>query len=109
MPPFMIIILLNTAAYGLAYLWLYPRWCGRDLPRIAALDACIIAGLLVVGYVLFHGEGHRFSLLLFDTNWVVFLLVTGLAIEFPLLLRYLSDHGLGLSDLLDPDDPEDRP
>jgi hypothetical protein len=108
MPPFLTIILLNAFAYAVAYLWIYPRWCGRNINRVMAIDCVLIALLLAVGYALFHGAGYRFSLLLFETNWVVFMIVTGAVIEFPFFLRYLQANGIELSDLNGPDDPDDR-
>ena len=98
MSPFLTILGLNAVAYGLAYLVIYPRLVGRDTGRMMRLDLVLIAVILGIGYLLFHGQGHRFSLVLFDTNWVVFTLVTGVAIEIPLLLHYMARHGITWQD-----------
>jgi len=98
MSPFLTILALNGVAYGLAYLVIYPRLCGRDTGRMMRLDLGLLAVILGIGWLLFDGEGHRFSLILFDTNWVVFTLVTGVAIEIPLLLQYMARLGLTWED-----------
>ena len=99
MSPFITIVLLNAVAYGLAYRVVYPRLVGRDTGRLMWCDAVVIALILGIGYLLFHGEGHRFSLILFETNWVVFTLVVGAAIEMPMLIDYMRRQGISWRDL----------
>jgi hypothetical protein len=98
MSPFLTILGLNAAAYGLAYLVVYPRLVGRDTGRMMRFDLILIAVILGIGYLLFDGAGYRFSLILFDTNWVVFTIVTGAVIEIPLLLHYMARQGITWQD-----------
>lgn len=103
MHPFFIIIALNAVVYGLAYWVIYPRFCGRNMNRIVLIDCVLIAFILGIGYLLFHGQGHRFSLILFETNWVVFTILTGFAIEIPMVVRYMASQGIDWRDLGGPD------
>ena len=98
MSPFLTIIALNAFVHGLAYFVLHPRLSGRDTGRMMWLDLALVTVTLAIGWFLFHGEGHRFSLILFDTNWVVFTIVTGFAIEIPLLLHYMARQGMTWQD-----------
>ena len=98
MSPFLTILALNVVAYGLAYRVLYPRLVGRDTGRMMRADAIVIAIILGIGFLLFHGQGHRFSLILFDTNWVVMTVVVGAAVEIPFLLDYMRRFGITWQD-----------
>lgn len=99
MAPELQILAINAAALATGYLGLYPglvtgvarsaaRW------RVAAADAGVCAAALATSGALFWDSGQRFSLLLLETNWFGFALISLIALELPLGLWFLRRHGL---------------
>lgn len=91
----LIAVFLVLATLAVAYLWLYPRYAGNDVKRLALLDAGMTLIPIAVAGALFWRENPRFSLVFFDTNWFVFTLVTFVVLELPLFALYLKARGLG--------------
>jgi len=90
----LLIIGLNTAVVLLAYLVVYPAFCGANGWRIAANDLLATATVLIVSGLLFAGTGVSFSLLFFSTNWFWFTLLSYLTIETPLMFWYFNKHNV---------------
>lgn len=88
------VIVFIVAIIAVAYLWVYPRFAGKDLRRMAWLDVALTLIPLGVAALLFGGTNPDFRLLIFDTNWFVFTLVTYVILEVPLFLLYLKARGL---------------
>ena len=82
------ILILNAVVLGVAYFGLYPGFHEKTLWRLMAADLVITAAVLLTAGALFVGTGTRFSLLFVSTNWFVFTLLTLLAMEMPLFLRF---------------------
>ena len=55
--------------------------------------ALTLLGLITAG-ALFAGSGTRFSLILFDTNWFGFTLLSSMAMELPLFLWFCKKHDI---------------
>jgi len=51
---------------------------------------------LIVAGAWFWGSGVQFTLLFYETNWVVFTIVCYAIIEIPLFLRFAKAHGIRL-------------
>ena len=83
-----------VAFLAVAYVVLFPMLGPRSIGRMALYDLAVTAAMLLVNGMLFAGPGTRFSLVLFETNWVVFTLVTAVVIESPLFLWYARRNGL---------------
>jgi len=76
-----LILLLNLLMVMLTYLFVYPRFAGRDLNKLLINDlAAMVISLLVVGS-LFQGRELKLSLIIFDTNWFWFCLLSYMLIE----------------------------
>ncbi len=89
-----LILLLNLLMVMLTYLFVYPRFAGRDLNKLLINDlAAMVISLLVVGS-LFQGRELKLSLIIFDTNWFWFCLLSYMLIETPFALRYIKKHKL---------------
>lgn len=86
--PVVTVLVTNVALLTLAYRWLYPRYAGANMTRLAVLDLAMSALSLVAMGLVFAGSGERFRLVFFDTNWFVFTLLTYAIFEIPLYLSY---------------------
>ena len=96
MTPEWTLIMINLIFLGFAYLWVYPRLDPITLPAVLWRDAAItLASLLVAGY-LYWGTKTAFSLLVFETNWLLFSFVTFSLIELPFFLRFWQKYDLDL-------------
>ncbi|MFT7106924.1 MAG: hypothetical protein ACJAVT_001446 [Yoonia sp.] len=98
------VLILNGVILGVAYLGIYPSLQEKTLNRIIAIDLSLTAIALVVAGALFWGSDPGFTLLLIETNWAVFTLVTLFVIEAPLFFSFAKRHGINLFD-----DPDERP
>lgn len=89
------VVVLIVAVIAVAYLWVYPRFAGTDLRRMAWLDVVLTLIPLGVAGLLFWETNPVFRLLIIETNWFVFTIVTYVILEVPLFLLYLRARGLG--------------
>jgi hypothetical protein len=88
-----IFIVLATLAAG--YLWIYPRYAGNDVKKMAWLDAGL--GIIPLGFsaLLFWESDPPFTFIFFETNWFLFTILALVALELPLFFWYLKARGLG--------------
>ena len=98
------ILILNGVILGVAYLGIYPSLQDKTLNRIMAIDLVLSVLAVTVAGALFWGTGTAFTLLFFDVNWLVFSIITLVAMETPLFLNFAKRHGIKLWD-----DPDDHP
>ena len=66
--------------------------------RIMIRDMAISAAALIVAAALFWGSGIRFSLIFFDTNWLIFSILTLFLMETPLFFWFARKYGIDFSD-----------
>ena len=86
---------VNAAVLAIAYFWVYPRYGGNDVNRIARFDLAI--GLTTLGLLApFNwGSANDFTLLpSWDAPWWIFAIVTYAVIEVPLFIIYSTRRGL---------------
>lgn len=92
------VLTINATILAVAYLGIYPTLREITLRKLMLVDLVLSAlSFLVVG-ALFWGTGTRFSMLLFQTNWAVFVIVSMMVMEYPLMRRLLRKHGLSMFD-----------
>lgn len=60
-------------------------------------DLVLTLLMLITAGALFAGSGTRFSLILFDTNWFGFTLLSSMAMELPLFLWFCKKHDIDLT------------
>ncbi len=97
--PELLILALNTAVVLVAYLIIYPRFCGTDIIAIAKNDLIATVIVLVIAGSVFWGSGQEFSLIFFSVNWFWFTLLTYAAIEIPFMLWYCKKYQIRLDQL----------
>ena len=62
------------------------------------VDLVLLIVLLGIAGSVYFGAGVAFSLLLFDTNWWVFTLLTALVVEVPFFLWFCEKWGIDPTD-----------
>ena len=98
MSPELTLLALNAATLLVAYTLVYPRMAAPTAPRLMRADLVVTAASLGLGGWLFAGQGLRFDMLLFETRWWVFALLTAALIETPLVLAFCKARGIPLRD-----------
>lgn len=88
----LLIMSLNVAVVVSAYFYVYPRYCGSDVNKIALNDILASAVSLLVAGSVFWGSGVEFNLLVTSVNWFWFTLITYFTLETPLMLWYFKKH-----------------
>jgi len=99
------ILTLVGVILAVAYLGIFPTLRDKALHRLMVIDFALCALALIVAGGWFWGTGVRFTLLFYETNWVIFTLVSYGIIEIPLFLRFAKAYGIRL-DGGDDDSPE---
>lgn len=92
--PEQFVIVVNAVILAAAYFYVYPRFAGADMQRLAIND--LIANgcaLLVVG-LQYGGTDQQFSLLVGEVGWFGFTIATFLLMELPLFIGYARRYGL---------------
>lgn len=79
----------------MGYGFIFPGLKPLSLRRLALADLGVGLAALVTSGALFWGSGQRFWLLGWQANWFIFALVTLVAMELPLLVRFLRAQGMG--------------
>lgn len=89
------IIFVNMAVLAAAYLFVYPKYSGDDVRKLAKLD--VVMGLIALGIVALgsFGSDETFTFFFFNTNWWIFSIITYAVIELPIFFWYLKARGLG--------------
>ncbi|MBB5722385.1 hypothetical protein FHS72_002011 [Loktanella ponticola] len=103
MSPEATILIINIALLGFAYLWAYPSLPVKTWRAIMVRDVAISVAALTLAAALFAGRNITFHMVLFNTNWLVFSIITMMLIETPLFAWFAQKHNLRLNDL----DPRD--
>jgi hypothetical protein len=86
------VILVTLAA---SYLWIYPKYAGNDVKKMAWLDFALGFIPLGTSAILFWESDPTFRFIFFDTNWFFFTLLAVTLLELPLFFWYLKARGLG--------------
>jgi hypothetical protein len=96
--PELFILATNATLLVCAYLFVYPRFAGADLSRLALNDLVATGCALGVAAYAFAGTGQRFNLLVGEVGWFGFTFTTFVLMELPLLAWYARRHGLVVKD-----------
>ena len=98
MTPELTLLAVNAVFLAFAYGAVYPRVEPKTLPALAPYDLGITGGALLTAGLLYFGERTSFSMILFSAPWWVFLIVTKLLMELPLIAWLRRKHGLRFPD-----------
>ena len=89
------IVIVNLAALAIAYLYIYPKYGGNDVKRLAWLDTAVGGVALLVLAPFNWGSPSDYTFIDFDTSWWVFAILTYTLLELPLFYFYVKARGLG--------------
>ena len=90
-----LVVFVILATLAAAYFWIYPRFAGNDVRKMAWLDIALGFIPMGVSAILFWQSDPVFRLVFFDTNWFFFTLIALTLLELPLFFWYLKARGLG--------------
>ena len=89
------IVIFNLVALAIAYLYIYPKYAGNDVKRLAWLDIAV-GGLLLLVLAPFNWDSpNDYTFFVFDTNWWSFAILSYALLELPLFFLYVKARGLG--------------
>ena len=89
------IVVLNLIALATAYLYIYPKYGGNDVKRLAWLDTAVGGVALLVLAPFTWGSPSDYTFIDFDTSWWIFAILTYALLELPLFYFYVKARGLG--------------
>lgn len=90
-----IVVFIILATLAASYLWIYPKYAGNDLMKMAWFDIALSVIPLGASAFLFWESDPTFRMIFFDTNWFFFTLIAFVLLELPLFFWYLKARGLG--------------
>ena len=89
------ILIVNLTALAIAYLFVYPKYAGNDVKRLAWLDTAV-GGVSLLVLVPFNlGSPSDYTFIAFDTSWWIFAILSYSLLELPLFYFYVKARGLG--------------
>lgn len=89
------IVAFNLIALATAYLYIYPKYGGNDVKRLAWLDIAVGGIALLVLAPFNWGSPSDYTFIDFDTSWWIFAILTYALLELPLFYFYVKARGLG--------------
>lgn len=89
------IVAFNLIALATAYLYIYPKYGGNDVKRLAWLDIAVGGIALLVLAPFNWGSPSDYTFIDFDTSWWIFAILTYALFELPLFYFYVKARGLG--------------
>lgn len=99
MSPELTLLIVNAVLLAYAYLWAYPALKEKTWRVIMVRDLGISFAALTVAGLLYWGSGVRFSLVLFQSNWLAFSFVSLMIMETPLFIWFAKKYDLRFDDL----------
>ncbi len=89
------IVIVNLAALAIAYLYIYPKYAGNDVKRMAWLDTAVGGVALLVLAPFNWGAPSDYTFFAFDSSWWIFAIFSYALLELPLFYFYVKARGLG--------------
>lgn len=90
-----LVVFIVLATLAASYFWIYPKFAGNDVKKMAWFDAGLGFIPLGISALLFWESDPTFNLIFIETNWFWFTLITLVVLELPLFFWYLKARGLG--------------
>ena len=88
------IVIVNLAVLAIAYLYIYPKYAGNDVKRMAWLDTAVGGVALLVLAPFNWGSPSDYTFIAFDTSWWIFAILSYALLELPLFYFYVKARGL---------------
>ena len=89
------IILVYFSVITVTYLFVYPRFGGDNVKRLAWIDAGLMAAVLGVLAPFNWNEPNHYTFFKFNTSWWIYSILVSALIEAPLFFLYVRARGLG--------------
>ncbi|WBU64526.1 hypothetical protein [Paracoccus aerodenitrificans] len=96
MSPEMKLLTINAVIILIGYLLINSSMPEKTREKLIRNDMVLTLLSVVTAAALFAGDGIRFSLILFETNWFWFAVLTMAAMETPFLIWFCRRHGIDL-------------
>ena len=90
-----LVVFVILATLAASYFWIYPKYAGNDVKKMAWLDFALGFIPLGTSAILFWESDPTFRFVFFDTNWFFFTVLALTLLELPLFFWYLKARGLG--------------
>ena len=88
------IVVVNLVALATAYFYIYPRYAGNDVKRLAWLDIAVGGAVLLILTPFNWGSPSNYTFFAFDTNWWIFAILSYTLLELPLFYLYVKARNL---------------
>lgn len=88
------IVVVNLIALATAYFYIYPRYAGNDVKRLAWLDIAVGGAVLLILTPFNWGSPSNYTLFAFDTDWWIFAILSYTLLELPLFYLYVKARNL---------------
>jgi TRAP-type uncharacterized transport system fused permease subunit len=90
----LLITSINAMVIVSAYFFIYPQFAGSNLNKLMFYDVVSCATALLTNGYIFWGKEIKFNALFFTTNWFWFSILTSIAIELPLFIKYMKKYSV---------------
>ncbi|HEV8033246.1 hypothetical protein [Yoonia sp.] len=90
------ILILIGIILAVAYLGIFPSLEEKTINKLMGIDLALNVLALIVAGAWFWGTGVTFTLVFYETNWVIFTIVCFALLEIPLFLNFAKKHGIRL-------------
>ena len=90
------ILILIGLILAVAYLGIFPTLKEKTINKLMGIDLALNVLALIVAGAWFWGSGVTFTLVFYETNWVIFTIVCFAILEIPLFLNFAKKHGIRL-------------
>jgi hypothetical protein len=88
------ILITNAALLAFAYLWAYPSLPEKTAQAIMWRDAVVSIAAMTLAGALYARHEVTFSMIIFDTNWFVFSILSMMLMEIPLFIWFARKYDL---------------
>jgi hypothetical protein len=89
------IVLANLTALVIAYFFIYPRFAGSDVKKLAWLDTAVGATTLLILAPFNWDSPSDYSFFGLYTSWWIFAIFSYALVELPLFYFYVKARGIG--------------
>lgn len=89
------IVAVNLVAMAIAYFFIYPKFAGNDVKKLAWLDVAVGTCCLLLLAPFNWNSENNYTLFFIDLNWWIFAISSYFLLELPLFFFYLKARGLG--------------
>lgn len=98
LPPFLVILIVNTVLVSIAYGVVYPRLRPLTVRRMVATDLVLTTTALTIAGFLYAGQGLPFQVGPVPLHWWGASFLSLFALEIPLFVLFSRIYGISFDD-----------